>query len=107
MEPSLFSDEDEWEAEMEDELADPFDGYLPRKEGAKTLEDVFKDTVDNFIESVTRRIAKEHNEHYRKKLDMLQKEIAIHQSEKASLADSIVAMEQHIRYLEQRLLGKE
>jgi hypothetical protein len=104
MEPSLFSDEDEWEAEMEDELKDPFEVDW---EEPMTPEGVLKQSIEDFIFCTRETAAMEATTLYVKKIDRLQNEISIHLSEKSSLADTIAAMESHIRYLEQRLLGKE
>jgi hypothetical protein len=104
MEPSLFSDEDEWEAEMEDELADPFE-VEPSE--PMTPEAILKMNIDDFVAVVTEKALKGMHDTYQKQMDRLQNEISIHLAEKDSLSDTIVAMEQHIKYLEKRLLGKE
>jgi hypothetical protein len=69
--------------------------------------EVLKANIDDFVAVVTEKALKGMHDTYQRQMDRLQNEISIHLSEKASLSDTIVAMEQHIKYLEQRLLGKE
>jgi hypothetical protein len=88
---------DEEYADQEDERTSP----------VKSAREKFMDAVRTFFDDAEGQIEERLQSLYQKDLDRLQKEIVTIQSEKHSLADTVMAMQRHIDYLEKRLLQKE